>query len=218
MKHAIYVSATPGVFEVQQSHGLVVEQIIRPTGLLDPEIEVRPAANQIERLAQFILREMPGEPEGGEGAVDTAIRLLRNWVPVPCEGERYWACKIGPMTDEELSGVEDSPFRILVQGVFEGLFGRGAESCSSGWGAHLTQGERRAKDYFQDGTPRKVFVGDGTVPLSPEEIDLIEKAAGPDGGTKEGATPAGTEESSDVAFSRLAPGGDGCGAASKDTI
>ena len=46
----IYVSATPGDFEVELTHGEVVEQLIRPTGLLDPEIEVRPVGNQVDDL------------------------------------------------------------------------------------------------------------------------------------------------------------------------
>ena len=50
----IYVSATPGDYELQRSEGVVVEQIIRPTGLLDPEIEVRPTANQIDDLLEEI--------------------------------------------------------------------------------------------------------------------------------------------------------------------
>ncbi len=50
----IYVSATPADYELQQSEGVVVEQIIRPTGLLDPEIEVRPSENQIDDLLEEI--------------------------------------------------------------------------------------------------------------------------------------------------------------------
>jgi excinuclease ABC subunit B len=46
----VYVSATPGPFELTQSEGVVVEQIIRPTGLIDPEIEVRTARNQVDDL------------------------------------------------------------------------------------------------------------------------------------------------------------------------
>ncbi len=47
---AIYVSATPGKYELDQAQGLVAEQIIRPTGLLDPEVEVRPVKGQMENL------------------------------------------------------------------------------------------------------------------------------------------------------------------------
>jgi excinuclease ABC subunit B len=50
----IYVSATPAVFELEKSEGVVVEQLIRPTGLLDPNIEVRPSLNQIDNLIEEI--------------------------------------------------------------------------------------------------------------------------------------------------------------------
>ena len=50
----IYVSATPADFELQEAEGIVVEQVIRPTGLLDPEIEVRPSENQIDDLLNEI--------------------------------------------------------------------------------------------------------------------------------------------------------------------
>ena len=51
---AIYVSATPADYEIRKAEGVVVEQIIRPTGLLDPEIEVRPSINQIDDLLEEI--------------------------------------------------------------------------------------------------------------------------------------------------------------------
>lgn len=50
----IFVSATPGEFELQQSEGIFTEQVIRPTGLLDPEIDVRPSLNQIDDLMEEI--------------------------------------------------------------------------------------------------------------------------------------------------------------------
>lgn len=51
----IYVSATPAEYELNEAEGVVVEQLIRPTGLLDPEIEVRPSENQIDDLLDEIL-------------------------------------------------------------------------------------------------------------------------------------------------------------------
>lgn len=54
----IYVSATPADFELGESEGIVVEQLIRPTGLLDPEIEVRPSDNQIDDLLEEILNRI----------------------------------------------------------------------------------------------------------------------------------------------------------------
>jgi len=50
VNQAIYVSATPGNYELEKAHGVVVEQVIRPTGLLDPEVEVRPAKGQVDDL------------------------------------------------------------------------------------------------------------------------------------------------------------------------
>ncbi len=50
LNQVIYVSATPAAYELQEAEGVVVEQLIRPTGLLDPEIEVRPSENQIDDL------------------------------------------------------------------------------------------------------------------------------------------------------------------------
>lgn len=55
-KETIYISATPAEFELKEADGIVVEQIIRPTGLLDPEIEVRPAQTQIDDLLDEIER------------------------------------------------------------------------------------------------------------------------------------------------------------------
>lgn len=50
MDKVVYVSATPGPYEIKKSEGLLIEQIIRPTGLLDPEVEVRPAKHQVDDL------------------------------------------------------------------------------------------------------------------------------------------------------------------------
>src|SRR5690606_3037186 len=58
----IFVSATPGEYEMMKSGGVVVEQLIRPTGLLDPEVEVRPVKGQIDDLlAEVREREARGE-------------------------------------------------------------------------------------------------------------------------------------------------------------
>ena len=65
----IYVSATPADFELNEAEGIVVEQIIRPTGLLDPEIEVRPSENQIDDLMEEILQRI----ERGERVLVTTL-------------------------------------------------------------------------------------------------------------------------------------------------
>ena len=54
VNQVIYVSATPADFELEEAEGIVVEQVIRPTGLLDPEIEVRPSEHQIDDLLEEI--------------------------------------------------------------------------------------------------------------------------------------------------------------------
>ena len=54
MKQVIYVSATPSEYELRKSEGVVIEQIIRPTGLLDPVIDVRPSRNQVDDLMDEI--------------------------------------------------------------------------------------------------------------------------------------------------------------------
>lgn len=54
LNQTVYVSATPGDYELEQTGGIVVEQVVRPTGLLDPPIEVRPSVNQIDDLLEEI--------------------------------------------------------------------------------------------------------------------------------------------------------------------
>src|SRR6187401_2401032 len=54
LNQTIYVSATPGDYELEQTGGVVVEQVVRPTGLLEPPIEVRPSINQVDDLLEMI--------------------------------------------------------------------------------------------------------------------------------------------------------------------
>ena len=58
LDYAIYVSATPGDYEIEKSNHTIVEQIIRPTGLLDPKIEVKPTENQIDDLVSQINKQI----------------------------------------------------------------------------------------------------------------------------------------------------------------
>ncbi|HZI09555.1 MAG TPA: excinuclease ABC subunit UvrB, partial [Myxococcus sp.] len=51
---SVFVSATPSEYELQKSHGVVVEQIIRPTGLIDPQVETRPVGNQVDDLLEEV--------------------------------------------------------------------------------------------------------------------------------------------------------------------
>ncbi|MFP4353904.1 MAG: excinuclease ABC subunit UvrB [Phycisphaerae bacterium] len=68
-KQVVFVSATPGTWELEQSGGDVVEQIIRPTGLIDPEIEVRPATGQVAEL----IKEIQHRTAKGERTLITAL-------------------------------------------------------------------------------------------------------------------------------------------------
>jgi excinuclease ABC subunit B len=65
----IYVSATPGEYELEKTDGLIVEQVVRPTGLLDPPIEVRPTKNQIDDL----LDEIAMQVEKGDRVLVTTL-------------------------------------------------------------------------------------------------------------------------------------------------
>lgn len=69
----IYVSATPGDYELQQTEGVVVEQVIRPTGLLDPMIEIRPVINQVDDLLDEVDRVTK---EGGRVLVTTLTKRM----------------------------------------------------------------------------------------------------------------------------------------------
>ncbi|MCB0725812.1 MAG: excinuclease ABC subunit UvrB [Ignavibacteriae bacterium] len=69
VKQAIFVSATPGNYELDKTEGVIVEQIIRPTGLLDPEIQVRPVKNQIDDL----INEIRQRSERGERVLVTTL-------------------------------------------------------------------------------------------------------------------------------------------------
>ncbi|HET6611492.1 MAG TPA: excinuclease ABC subunit UvrB [Kofleriaceae bacterium] len=68
-KQVVYVSATPADYELDQAHGVIVEQIIRPTGLLDPAVEVRPVGDQVDDL----LGEIRARAEAGERVLVTTL-------------------------------------------------------------------------------------------------------------------------------------------------
>ncbi len=69
MNQVIYVSATPSDYELEQTEGLIVEQVVRPTGLLDPPIEVRPSINQVDDL----LDEINGRIQANERVLVTTL-------------------------------------------------------------------------------------------------------------------------------------------------
>jgi excinuclease ABC subunit B len=69
LDHVVYASATPGDWELDRSKGVVVEQIIRPTGLIDPRVEVRPARSQVDDL----LEEIRGTVQKSERVLVTTL-------------------------------------------------------------------------------------------------------------------------------------------------
>ena len=87
----IYVSATPGDYELEKTGGVIVEQVVRPTGLLDPPIEVRPVKNQIDDLMEEIqLRiernervEIIEDFKAGSFDVLVGVNLLREGLDIP---------------------------------------------------------------------------------------------------------------------------------------
>ncbi|MBK7689868.1 MAG: excinuclease ABC subunit UvrB [Bacteroidetes bacterium] len=73
LNQVIYVSATPGRYELEQCDGVYVDQVVRPTGLLDPPIEVRPSINQIDDLLEEIDKRVSS---GGRVLVTTLTKRL----------------------------------------------------------------------------------------------------------------------------------------------
>ena len=73
LNQVVYVSATPGPYELEHTGGVVVEQIIRPTGLLDPIIEVRPAKGQVDHLLGEVREEIA---QGGRVLVTTLTKRM----------------------------------------------------------------------------------------------------------------------------------------------
>lgn len=73
MNQTIFVSATPGDFELEKTGGVVVEQVVRPTGLLDPPIEIRPSINQIDDLLDEIDKRIT---KGGRILVTTLTKRM----------------------------------------------------------------------------------------------------------------------------------------------
>lgn len=69
----VYVSATPGQWEISESNGEIVQQIIRPTGLLDPEVQIKPAINQVDDCLEEIRKEIEA---GGRILVTTLTKKL----------------------------------------------------------------------------------------------------------------------------------------------
>ncbi len=117
INQVVYVSATPAAFELERAAGRVVEQIIRPTGLLDPAIEVRPAVSQVDDL----LEEIRLRTEKGEAVLVTTLTKrmsedLTDYYEDLGVAVRYLHSDIKTLDRIEL-------IRELRQGVFNVLIG-----------------------------------------------------------------------------------------------
>jgi excinuclease ABC subunit B len=117
VSQVIYVSATPGDYELERSGGVVVEQIIRPTGLIDPKVEVRPAAGQVDDL----LGEIRTRVQAGERVLVTTLtkRMAEELTDYYADHDvrvRYLHSDIATIERTEI-------IRELREGVFDVLVG-----------------------------------------------------------------------------------------------
>jgi excinuclease ABC subunit B len=117
INQAIYVSATPADYELNKTEGIVVEQIIRPTGLLDPIIEVKPSANQIDDL----LEEIDERIKSGDRVLVTTLTKrmaeeLQKFLERAGVNSRYIHSEVKPLDRVEI-------LRELRLGVFDVLVG-----------------------------------------------------------------------------------------------
>ncbi|MGH9319774.1 MAG: helicase-related protein, partial [Vicinamibacteria bacterium] len=116
MQRTIFVSATPADFELEKSGGVVVEQIIRPTGLLDPEVEVRPVRGQVDDLMEEIRRR---EAAGEKVLVTTLTKRmaedLADYLNESGVRVRYMHSDIGALERMEIiRGLRTDEFDVLV--------------------------------------------------------------------------------------------------------
>jgi excinuclease ABC subunit B len=117
MNQVIYVSATPGPYELTRSAGVVVEQVIRPTGLIDPEVEVRPVKGQVDDL----LEEIRARAEKGERVLVTTLTKRMSEDLAEYFGEVGVRCRYLHSEIETLERVRI--LRDLRRGVFDVLIG-----------------------------------------------------------------------------------------------
>src|SRR5712671_6621019 len=113
----VYVSATPGPYELTKSAGVVVEQIIRPTGLIDPEVEIRPVKGQIDDL----LHEIRARAERGERVLVTTLTKRMSEDLAEYYGEVGVKCRYMHSEIETLERVKI--LRDLRKGEFDVLIG-----------------------------------------------------------------------------------------------
>ncbi|MFQ5696857.1 MAG: excinuclease ABC subunit UvrB [Myxococcota bacterium] len=117
VKQAVYVSATPGDWELERSRGVVVEQIIRPTGLIEPRVSIRPAGNQVEDL----LEEIRQRVEQGERVLVTT--LTKRMAEELCAYYQELGIRVRYLHSEIATIERTEILRELRQGAFDVLVG-----------------------------------------------------------------------------------------------
>jgi excinuclease ABC subunit B len=117
VNQAVYVSATPGPYELTKAAGVVVEQIIRPTGLVDPEVEIRPVKGQIDDL----LHEIRARAEKGERVLVTTLTKRMAEDLAEYYGEVGVRCRYMHSEIETLERIKI--LRDLRKGEFDVLIG-----------------------------------------------------------------------------------------------
>ncbi|HEX6243044.1 MAG TPA: excinuclease ABC subunit UvrB [Polyangiales bacterium] len=117
IRQAIYVSATPGDWELQQAQGEFVEQVIRPTGLMDPVVHVHPVSNQVDHL----LGEIRARVDKGERVLVTTLTKRMSEDLAEYYGEIGVKCRYLHSDIDTLERIE--LLRDLRSGVFDVLIG-----------------------------------------------------------------------------------------------
>ncbi len=117
VKQVIYVSATPGPYELEKTGGVVVEQVIRPTGLMDPEIEVRPVRGQVEDL----MGEIRARAARNERVLVTT--LTKKMAEDLCEYYTELGLRVRYLHSEIDTLERVKILRDLRKGEFDGLIG-----------------------------------------------------------------------------------------------
>jgi excinuclease ABC subunit B len=112
----VYVSATPGDYELKQAQGRVVEQVVRPTGLLDPDMEIRPATAQVDDLYREIVRTVK---KGGRVLVTTLTKRMAEELTGYLQGldlkVKYMHSDIDTLERIEIvKGLREGAFDVLV--------------------------------------------------------------------------------------------------------
>jgi excinuclease ABC subunit B len=112
----VYVSATPGDYEIKQANGKVVEQVVRPTGLLDPIIDIRPATSQVDDLYREIVKTVD---KGGRVLVTTLTKRMSEELTEYFQGldikVKYMHSDIDTIERIEIiKGLREGVFDVLI--------------------------------------------------------------------------------------------------------